>query len=179
MGGRLARNMLQAIVSALALVEMPVYVHPSRRAVLTSAAFAVATPAVARAEEKRRKMPSLFADKAKRIAGVYSDDLHPGCQRVVSVERSGSKYIAYFQMSDVGPPGIGNVVKIACDEVTEQKYELRQWSFEAEVSDDGERIDAKDGVHVGRYRVASKDDASPWEGIRWQDGNRWVQQKDE
>lgn len=106
--------------------------------------------------------------------------MHPGCSRRIVVERrrcpeaEGYEYIAHFSMTDVGPPGIGHVVKIACDEHTMGREQIRHWSFEARISPDGEHIDAGDGIHVGRFREANPDDEAPWEGIRFRDGNRWV-----
>lgn len=138
----------------------------TRRGVLLSA-LAASLPA-------RRAAASNFTPRisTSKFTATYSDDLHPHCDRVITIERTPRGDVAHFTMSDVGPPGIGNVVNIACDNETEQKYGLRRWSFDARI--DGSQIDAGDGVHIGQFHMPSKDDAEQWEGIRWRDGNRWI-----
>jgi len=87
-------------------------------------------------------------DKAERFNAIYEDDMHPGCGRRIVVEQlRADEYVAHFHMSDVGPPGIGNVVRLACDETTlgSGKESLRHWTFDARISADGERLDAGDG----------------------------------
>jgi len=122
--------------------------------------------------------------RAARFEGEYDDRLHPLCERRVSVDTrelkvgavSGEKYYpAQFTMTDAGPPGIGALVYLACDEDNVKQYGLREWSFTARVSEDGESVSASDGIHVGRWHVADENTpAENWQGIRWKDGNRWV-----
>jgi len=30
------------------------------------------------------------------------------------------------------------------------------------------------GIHVGKFRSRFAEEETPWDGIRWKDGNRWV-----
>ena len=126
-----------------------------------------------------------FAE-AQQFDADYADDLHPLCQRHVSVERvvtsnyPEGRMVAHFAGTDVGPPGIGAVVKIGCDEDSIKDAEskrsgLREWSFDAYIDGTGDNVDAGDNVHVGRWHPAiDEDPTASWEGIRWKDGNRWV-----
>ena len=120
--------------------------------------------------------PSPFV-LSRRFEADYADALHPLCERHIRVERleapSGG-WVAHFSGTDVGPPGIGQTVKIGCDEEAIKMYKLRDWAFDAKISDDGERIDAGDGVHVGAWRADQPaKDGGTWSGIRWNDGNKW------
>ena len=111
--------------------------------------------------------------------------MHPLCARHVEVDTSSLKtssrtsksyYVAYFTGDDIGPPGIGPLVKAACDETNIKEYGLRQWDFTAEITADGKEIDANDGIHVGRWhqQIRGKDPVDDWQGILWKDGNRWL-----
>lgn len=113
---------------------------------------------------------------AMRFEADYEDAMHPSCERHIKVERTaGPKgYVAHFSGTDVGPPGIGQVVKVGCTEQEVTQYKLRRWEFDARISSDGNSVDADDGIHVGQWRSLDRDETKPWEGIRWKDGNRWV-----
>ncbi|EOD04530.1 hypothetical protein EMIHUDRAFT_453850 [Emiliania huxleyi CCMP1516] len=144
--------------------------------------------------------------RATRFEGEYSDLLHPLCDRKIAVDTSalkqsggGDYFLATFSGNDIGPPGVGNVVRASCDAESVSRYGLRDWSFEARISGDGEQarkraksegstrdiyhsvnaacrlpqVDAGDGVHVGRWHPRAAD-GEAWEGIRWKDGNRWL-----
>ncbi|EOD37429.1 hypothetical protein EMIHUDRAFT_454500 [Emiliania huxleyi CCMP1516] len=118
--------------------------------------------------------------RATRFEGEYSDLLHPLCDRKIAVDTSalkqsggGDYFLATFSGNDIGPPGVGNVVRASCDAESVSRYGLRDWSFEARISRDGEQVDAGDGVHVGRWHPRAAD-GEAWEGIRWKDGNRWL-----
>ena len=124
------------------------------------------------------------ATVARRWNGLYSDMLHVGCDRRITMDTTlrtssmdGREYfVAHFTGSDIGPPGIGDKVELACNENTvTERDPLREWEFDAKVSVDGDFIDASDNVHVGRWHEpdASTPD-SDWSGIRWRDGNRWT-----
>ena len=141
-----------------------------------SVVFAAASPAVAASSDNLRD--------ALRFEGVYADRLHPLCERRITVDREPvlvtssdtTYYTAHFSGTDVGPPGIGALVKIACDEDNIKQHQLREWSFDARISADGDRVDAGDNVHVGRWHasvVSEEGAADEWTGIRWKDSNRW------
>jgi len=61
-------------------------------------------------------------------------------------------------------------VSIACDAENVERYKLREFAFDGEIA--GDKIDAGDGVHVGRFNRGGGENA--WTGIRWRDGNRWI-----
>ena len=107
----------------------------------------------------------------------YADQLHPGCERKISIEKNGDRVIAHFAGTDVGPKGIGDKVFLACSPDNVEKYKLRTWAFDGEIV--GDRIDAGDGVHAGTWNVNFKGAENPWTGIRWKDGNRWLKLEEE
>jgi hypothetical protein len=99
---------------------------------------------------------SAVSDLAKRFDRSYADRLHPLCDRRIAVDATelltGSKssttfFKAHISANDVGPPGIGATTKVACDDDSIERYGLREWSLMARISDDGERVDAGDGIH--------------------------------
>ena len=117
-----------------------------------------------------------------KFEGEYDDQLHPLCERKISVrvDNPGTKerkYWATISGNDVGPVGIGDKVYLPCDEKAKSLYASRTFSFEAIISPDGEAVDAGDGIHVGRYKSERRGD--DFDGIRWQDGNRWVRRKEQ
>ena len=130
-----------------------------------AAALALAQPASARPPS-----PSVWQ-------ASYADQLHPGCERKISIEKNGDRVIAHFAGTDVGPKGIGDKVFLACSPDNVEKYKLRTWAFDGEIV--GDRIDAGDGVHAGTWNVNFKGAENPWTGIRWKDGNRWLKLEEE
>ena len=155
-------------------------------ATAVAAALALAQPASARPPS-----PSVWQ-------ASYADQLHPGCERRISIEKNGDRVIAHFAGSgrrpsktmirrrrdvntdagtDVGPKGIGDKVFLACSPDNVEKYKLRTWAFDGEIV--GDRIDAGDGVHAGTWNVNFKGAENPWTGIRWKDGNRWLKLEEE
>jgi hypothetical protein len=157
-------------------------------ATAVAAALALAQPASARPPS-----PSVWQ-------ASYADQLHPGCERKISIEKNGDRVIAHFAGSgpaslklndddeashrrrhnagtDVGPKGIGDKVFLACSPDNVEKYKLRTWAFDGEIV--GDRIDAGDGIHAGTWNVNFKGAENPWTGIRWKDGNRWLKLDEE
>lgn len=152
----------------------PPRLHVGRRNFQLLAAAAIVPASAASAAASNYQV-----SRARRFSGAFDDKLHPLCERRVVVDDvvkkgvDGSSYfLAQFSGTDVGPPGIGNVVEIGCDEYNQERYKLREWEFEAQISVDGSTVDAGDNVHVGRWHSASEE--QPWEGILWRDQNRWV-----
>ena len=147
-------------------------------AALVATSLTVAEPAFAKPSLPSFRPMQNAAVLARNFEADYRDDLHPMCERHVRVERNsapGGGWVAHFSGTDVGPPGIGPVVMIACDEENIEKYKLRNWEFDARISDDGVRVDAKDGIHAGQWNEVQTDGDQPgWTGIRWDDGNKWV-----
>lgn len=124
-------------------------------------------------------------ERAKRFIGQYDDQLHPSCERRISVdgelkvsELTGRKYFAAeFQGTDVVPQGVEGLVFAACDEASMKKTG-RQYTFSARIAADGESVDAGDNIHVGRWHPAGPpEQKEDWVGIKWKDGNRWVKKK--
>ena len=159
---------------------------------LAGAALAAAL-ALAQPVSARPPSPSVWQ-------ASYADQLHPGCERKISIEKNGDRVIAHFAGAaaasiklnnddeasrrrrhnagtDVGPKGIGDKVFLACSPDNVEKYKLRTWAFDGEIV--GDRIDAGDGVHAGTWNVNFKGAENPWTGIRWKDGNRWLKLEEE
>jgi hypothetical protein len=143
-----------------------------RDAVALLAFAALQHPAAAAAKKVFGPPPAM------RFEADYSDQLHPMCERHIRVERRVSEasgkanFVAHFSGTDVGPPGIGDVVRLSCEEENIAKYKLREWAFDAKISSEGDLVDAGDGIHNGKFLDLTKD--RDWEGIRWKDGNRWI-----
>ena len=112
------------------------------------------------------------AATATQFQAEYSDQLHPICKRKIAVEKVDKRYIAHFSGTDVGPKGIGDKVFLTCEQENIDKYKLREWSFDGEIT--GDQITVGDGIHEGRWNPYSKESPDPWSGIRWKDGNRWI-----
>ena len=161
--------------------------RPTLAGAALAAALSLAPPAGARPPS-----PSVWQ-------ASYADQLHPGCERKISIEKNGDRVIAHFAGAgaaslenydkasrrrrnnnagtDVGPKGIGDKVFLACSPDNVEKYKLRTWAFDGEIV--GDRIDAGDGVHAGTWNVNFKGAENPWTGIRWKDGNRWLKLEEE
>ena len=139
--------------------------RPTLAGAALAAALSLAPPAGARPPS-----PSVWQ-------ASYADQLHPGCERKISIEKNGDRVIAHFAGTDVGPKGIGDKVFLACSPDNVEKYKLRTWAFDGEIV--GDRIDAGDGVHAGTWNVNFKGAENPWTGIRWKDGNRWLKLEEE
>ncbi|GMI08252.1 hypothetical protein TrRE_jg2863 [Triparma retinervis] len=127
--------------------------------------------------------PAVAVPYELRYQGTYDDLLHPSCVREITVKPAtrvnakGKKvkgYAATFRGTDVGPPGIGDKIFLACDEDSIRKYGLREFEFGGKV--EGTRIDAGDGIHQGDYNSMMEGDS--FDGIRWKDGNRWLKTSD-
>lgn len=156
-------------------------------ALTATATFSIDMPAVVAAPavntrpagRPRIKEPPAVV-QARRFQADYSDVLHPLCERHIRVDTTqataqGGGWVAHFYGTDVGPPGIGQKVSISCADENIKRYTLREWEFDAKISDDGQRVDAGDGVFVGQWREQTPSkDGTTWSGIRWADGNKWV-----
>mmetsp|Transcript_25120 Transcript_25120/g.36912 ORF Transcript_25120/g.36912 Transcript_25120/m.36912 type:complete len:197 (+) Transcript_25120:95-685(+) len=148
-----------------------------RNAVLRGFALAFLIPAD---EALAKKAPP----EAFRFMADYDDQMHPLCKRHIEVREilssdpksnkanTNKRYVATLSGTDVGPVGIGQRVKIACDDVSIEKYSLRSWNIEGAISSDGQRIDAGDGIHEGTFNSVAQ--GATFDGIRWKDGNRWI-----
>lgn len=147
-------------------------------AALVATALSGAEPALAKPSLPSFRPRQPAAVLARNFEADYRDNLHPMCERHVRVERNaapGGGWIAHFSGTDVGPPGIGGYVMIACDEENIEKYKLRTFEFDARISDDGVSVDARDGVHSGLwYEVQPDGDQPGSSGIQWNDGNKWT-----
>eukprot|EP00587_Corethron_hystrix_P010674 CAMPEP_0113298746 /NCGR_PEP_ID=MMETSP0010_2-20120614/1060_1 /TAXON_ID=216773 ORGANISM="Corethron hystrix, Strain 308" /NCGR_SAMPLE_ID=MMETSP0010_2 /ASSEMBLY_ACC=CAM_ASM_000155 /LENGTH=141 /DNA_ID=CAMNT_0000151847 /DNA_START=327 /DNA_END=752 /DNA_ORIENTATION=- /assembly_acc=CAM_ASM_000155 len=76
----------------------------------------------------------------------------------------------------VGPKN--DVVLRGCSEEEQRIYGSRKGAFDGTILDGGRRITAGDGVHEGRWEPAGsklgKQKYGDVDGIRWDDGNKWV-----
>ncbi|KAK7248489.1 hypothetical protein SO694_00168050 [Aureococcus anophagefferens] len=73
-----------------------------------------------------------------RFEGEYADQLHPLCERRITVEALDTKPRRYANID---------------------KYKLREWAFDGEIK--GDEISAGDGVHEGRWNQPKKDSPNP------------------
>ena len=112
----------------------------------------------------------------------YADPFHPLCARKIEVSSDGKSF--HYSGTAVGPKG--DSVLRGCSREEIEKYKLRIGAFDGAIVEDGNRLDAGDGVHVGVWEPAGStandkdmkenvgvlyDDV---DGIRWNDGNKWI-----
>jgi hypothetical protein len=142
--------------------------------VLLSMALVWTTPSSSPAQAATALDPQTFAHE-------YSDPLHPSCRRHIQVLSNEGNF--RYDGTAVGPKN--DPVLRGCSEAEIQRYGLRVGSFEGQIT--GDRISAGDGVHEGVWEPAIKSviegDGShlPYadvDGIRWNDGNKWIVKKD-
>jgi hypothetical protein len=113
--------------------------------------------------------PSIFTND-------YSDPFHPLCERHIQVDDGGKTF--HYSGTAVGPKD--DPVLRGCSPEEIIKYKLRQGAFDGFiVSNNGQRISAGDGIHEGVWEPAGSVKTSNLgyedvDGIRWNDGNKWV-----
>lgn len=103
----------------------------------------------------------------------YSDPLHPLCKRRIEVSKDGKTF--HYSGTAVGPKGDPVLRGCSKDEIRE--YKLRFGAFDGEILDNG-RISAGDGIHEGIWEPAGSVSTTlgyeDKDGIRWNDGNKWI-----
>jgi hypothetical protein len=104
---------------------------------------------------------------------VYDDPLHPLCLRKIEVNQDGKTF--HYSGTGVGPKD--DPVLRGCSYQEQREFILRRGSFDGEVLP-GSKISAGDGVHEGVWEPANSvtkySDYKDVDGIRWNDGNKWV-----
>ena len=114
----------------------------------------------------------------------YADPFHPLCARKIEVSSDGKKF--HYSGTAVGPKN--DSVLRGCSKNEIELYKLRQGAFDGAILEDGNRLDAGDGVHVGVWESASSSSSSKStenkdnvrvlyddvDGVRWNDGNKWI-----
>ena len=117
--------------------------------------------------------PALAAADASVLNHVYDDPLHPLCLRKIEVNQDGKTF--HYSGTGVGPKD--DPVLRGCSYKEQKEFILRRGSFDGEVLP-GLKISAGDGVHEGVWEPANTvtkySDYKDVDGIRWNDGNKWV-----
>lgn len=109
---------------------------------------------------------------------VYDDPLHPLCLRKIEVNQDGKTF--HYSGTAVGPKD--DPVLRGCSYQEQKEFGLRRGAFDGEVFlllPDGLKISAGDGIHEGVWEPAANSvskysDYKDLDGIRWNDGNKWV-----
>jgi hypothetical protein len=108
----------------------------------------------------------------------YADPFHPLCKRHVQVAGDG-KTFRYWGTA-VGPKD--DPVLRGCSPAEVREYGFRKGKFEGLITADN-KISAGDGIHEGVWEPASSATTNlgyeDVDGIRWNDGNKWVVKKTE
>jgi hypothetical protein len=123
--------------------------------------------------------PALAATDASVSASVfnhvYDDPLHPLCLRKIQVNQDGKTF--HYAGTAVGPKD--DPVLRGCSYQEQKEFGLRRGAFDGEVLP-GLKISAGDGIHEGVWEPANDASATKYsdykdvDGIRWNDGNKWV-----
>jgi hypothetical protein len=108
---------------------------------------------------------------------VYDDPLHPLCLRKIKVNQDGKTF--HYSGTAVGPKE--DSVLRGCSYQEQKEFGLRRGAFDGEVLP-GLKISAGDGIHEGVWEPANSvtttySDYKDVDGIRWNDGNKWVVKK--
>lgn len=118
--------------------------------------------------------PALAAGDPKVFNGDYADPFHPLCERHIEVSADGKSF--HYSGTAVGPKG--DPVLRGCSAEEQKLYGLRKGAFDGQIID-GYRVSVGDGIHEGVWEEAGAA-VSPEltgrdaDGIRWNDGNKWV-----
>jgi hypothetical protein len=103
----------------------------------------------------------------------YADPFHPVCKRHIQVVGDG-KTFRYWGTA-VGPKN--DPIKRGCSPDEIREYGLRQGKFEGVITAEN-KISAGDGIHEGVWEPASSATTNlgyeDVDGIRWNDGNKWI-----
>lgn len=122
---------------------------------------------------------ALAVDLPYTMNGDYADPLHPQCERHIEVAANGKSF--HYSGTAVGPKD--DTVLRGCSPREIKLYGLRQGAFDGKIIQGGRGVDAGDGVHNGVWEAAVAADTeqqssrgvfSDRDGIRWNDGNKWV-----
>ncbi|KAL7569313.1 hypothetical protein ACA910_016856 [Epithemia clementina (nom. ined.)] len=119
-------------------------------------------------------LPSNAASPSSVFNHDYADPLHPFCNRKIEVLRDGKSF--HFSGTSVGAKD--DTVLHGCSSEEIKLYKLRNGEFDGLILDDGYRISAGDGIHEGVWEpkntATSNLGYEDVDGIRWNDGNKWI-----
>jgi hypothetical protein len=145
----------ESLQSELGRVDNKFKMNTGLASLLLATIFALGTPAVAAAVGGA---PSVFTND-------YSDPLHPLCERHVKVSSDGN---AFHFSGTQGKPG--------CTQGEIKEFGISKKEFDGFV--DGTKISAGDGIHEGVWEpansAATKLGYEDMDGVRWEDGNKWI-----
>jgi hypothetical protein len=105
----------------------------------------------------------------------YADPLHPFCERKISVAKDKTTF--HFTGTDVAGKENGGPLR-GCSSEEIKSFPLVKEGFDGKILED--RISVGDGIHEGVWESKNTvHNGQPYEeedGIRWQDGNKWIVQ---
>ena len=109
--------------------------------------------------------------------GDYADPLHPLCERHIQVSSDGKTF--HYSGTAVGPKDMKDPILRGCTKEEQEKFGLRQGSFDGLIIENGKAVSVGDGIHEGVWEDATipvSDGVSGGgvDGIRWNDGNKWT-----
>jgi hypothetical protein len=103
----------------------------------------------------------------------YSDPFHPLCKRHIQVVGDGKSF--RYWGTAVGMKN--DPIERGCSPEEIREFGLRQGKFKGVITEDN-KISAGDGIHEGVWEPASSATTNlgyeDVDGIRWNDGNKWV-----
>jgi hypothetical protein len=113
--------------------------------------------------------PSIFTND-------YADPFHPLCKRHIEVSANGKMF--HYSGTAVGPKD--DPVRRGCTPTEIQQYKIRRGAFDGIILENN-KISAGDGIHEGVWEPAgsaiTKLGYEDEDGVRWDDGNKWIVQK--
>jgi hypothetical protein len=121
--------------------------------------------------------PPAYALDPGTFTNDYADPLHPECKRHIQVNADGKTF--HFSGTSVDQPKDDPVLR-GCSREEVKQFGLRKGSFDGTIFDDN-KISAGDGIHEGAWEPAGSASTNlgyeDVDGIRWNDGNKWVVQR--
>jgi hypothetical protein len=118
-------------------------------------------------------LPANAAVDGRIYTNDYSDPFHPLCKRHIQVVRDGKS----FRYSGTAVGKKNDPIERGCSPEEIREFGLRQGKFEGVITEDN-KISAGDGIHEGIWEPASSATTNlgfeDVDGIRWNDGNKWV-----
>ncbi|GKY91273.1 hypothetical protein MPSEU_000099800 [Mayamaea pseudoterrestris] len=122
-------------------------------------------------------VPCYAVDYPQVFTNDYDDPLHPFCRRHIQVIDTRTGTFRYDGTA-VGPKEESGILR-GCSKEEIKLYKLRTGTFTGTI--DANKISAGDGIHEGIWEPAGSVDNSKSNlkyldvnGIRWNDGNKWI-----
>lgn len=158
--------------------------------------FSTLTPTVPVASAAATTTTSSYSDLSKILNHNYNDPLHQQCTRRIDVDRR-DPTIFHYKGTRVDDNNESGVLRGCTPKEVRDYGGLKHGSFDGKIIIDDltsdVKLDAGDGIHVGVWEPAtslsiSSSSSSPdqkpkqekysdVDGIRWNDGNKWIVQK--